>query len=153
MGDYLRVTKECTPDSLHPALAGAIRDHIEKHEPEDIFSSVLFCCETTSTRKKKRLLAGKPVVILTGILLTPQWLIWAAGKENETPGVISARLRDIQIQDYEKSELYKLIQDTGLSISGLRMDAVVLGSAFIGLGTEPAAQTFREKLKDAIAKA
>lgn len=52
----------------------------------------------------------------------------------------------------EKYEMHKLVQDTGLNISGLRTDAVNLGSVFIGLGPEPAAQKFRDILKDAIAE-
>ena len=91
--------------------------------------------------------------MLTGIMLTPQWLIWATGSENEAPGVLSSRLRDIQVQDYEKSDQFKLIQDTGLDISGLRINAVDRGSAFIGLGPEPAAEKFRAMLKEALAKA
>jgi hypothetical protein len=111
------------------------------------------CCETISTGQKKGLLRRKTEeVILTGVMITPQWLIWASGKENEAPGVLSARLHDIQVQDYEKSDMYKMIQDTGLNVSGLPTKDG-LGSAFIGLGPEPAAQRFRAVLKDAPAKA
>ena len=153
MRDYLRSTRECTFDSLNSTLVAAIRAHIEKHELGDIAASALMCCETTSTKQKKGLFGGKAEVILTGILLTPQRLIWAAGRENEAPGVLSARLSDIHVQDYEKSDMFKLIQDTGINISGLRMDAVDPGSAFIGLGPEPAAEKFRAMLKEALAKA
>ncbi len=153
MGDYLRATRECTLDSLHPLLAAAVRNHIEKYELEDTEASALMCCETISTKQKKGLFRSKTEVTLTSIIFTPQWLIWAAGKENETPGVLSARLHDIRVQDYEKSDMYKMIQDTGLNISGLRTTgADGLGSIFFGLGPEPAAQKFRTMLKDAIAK-
>jgi hypothetical protein len=46
----------------------------------------------------------------------------------------------------------KLVQDTGVNISGLRTDAVDLGSAFIGLGPEPAAQKFRTMLREEISR-
>jgi hypothetical protein len=62
-------------------------------------------------------------------------------------------LSDIQVQDYENSGMYKMISDAGLNISGLRTDAVDLGTAFIGLGPEPAAQKFRAMLKDVLARA
>jgi hypothetical protein len=153
MGDYLRTTRESTLNNLNPALLATIRTHIEKYELGDIDTSALICCETTSTKQKKGLFGGKAEIILTDVILTSQWLIWATGKENESPSVLSARLRDIQVQDYEKSEMYKLMQDTGLNISGLRTDAVDLGSAFIGLGSEPAAQKFRTLLKETLAKA
>lgn len=153
MSEYLRATRECTLSSLNPIVAASLRAHIEKHQLEISESSILMCCETTSTKQKKGLFGGKAEVILTGIVLTPQWLIWAAGKENETPGVLSARLRDIQVQAYEKSDMYKLIQDTGLTVSGLRTDTADRGSNFIGLGPEPAAQKFRTLLKEAMVTA
>ena len=153
MGDYLRTTRESTLDNLNPVLVATIRAHIEKYELGDINSSALICCETISTKQKMGLFGGKAEVILTDVILTSQWLIWAMSKNNGSPSVLSARLRDIQVQDYEKSEMYKLMQDTGLNISGLRTDAVDLGSTFIGLGSEPAAQKFRTVLKETLAKA
>ncbi len=153
MGDYLRTTRESMINNLNPVLVETIRAHIEKYELGDIDLSAVICCETTSTKQKKGLFGGKAEIILTAVILTPQWLIWATSKNNESPSVLSARLRDIQVQDYEKSEMYKLMQDTGLNISGLRTDAVDLGSVFIGLGTEPAAQRFRILLKETLAKA
>ena len=152
MGDYLRTTRECTFGSLNPILTASVRAHIEKYELGDIEASVLICCETTSTRKKKGLFGGKTEVFLTGMVLTPQWFIWASGKENAALGGHSARLRDVRVQDYEKSDMYKLVQDTGLNISGLRTDSADTGSIFIGLGPEPAAQKFRDMLKEAITK-
>ncbi len=153
MGDFLRTTRESMINNLNPVLVATIRAHIEKYELGDIDSSALICCETTSTKQKKGLFGGKAEIILTDVILTPQWLIWATSKDNESPSVLSARLCDIQVQDYEKSEMYKLMQDTGLNISGLRTDAVDLGSVFIGLGSEPAAQRFRILLKETLAKA
>ena len=153
MGDYLRTTRECTLNNLQPALAGALRAHLEKKSLDIAGIDVLICCETVSTRQKKGLFGGKAEVILCGVLVTPKWLIWAAGKQGETPGVISARLGDIQVQDYENSDLVKLIPDMGLDISGLRTGTVDPGSAFIGLGPEPAAQKLRLVLKQAVANA
>lgn len=153
MGDYLRTTRECEFDDLQPLLVTAIRGHIDRYELGDIEGSALMCCETTSTKKKKGLFGGKTEVILTGVVITPQWLIWASGKEGEAPGVLSARLDDIRVQDYEESEMYKMMQDTGLNVLGLRTGASDLGSVFIGLGPEPAAQRFRAMLKEAIATA
>jgi hypothetical protein len=148
MGDYLRTTRECTLDDLQPLLVAAIRGHIEKYELGDVEESALMCCETTST-KKKGLFGGKAEVILTGVVITPQWLIWAGGKENEKAGVLSARLQNLRVEDYEKTNMYKMIPDTGLSVFGFQT-ANDLGSVFIGLGSEPAAQKFRDMLKEAI---
>lgn len=153
MGDYLRTTRECTLDNLNPTLATALRTHIAKHALGDVEAAILLCCETTSTKQKKGLFGGKAEVILTGMLLTPQWLIWAAGPANQPPGVLSAKLRNIQVQDYEKSDLHKLVPDTGLNIAGLYTDTPTPGTNFIGLGPEPAAQKFRTMLQEALAKA
>src|SRR6266496_2725844 len=78
MGEYQRTTRLCTLASMSSALATAIRSHIEKHELGDAEKSALICCETTSTKQKKGLLGGKPEVIRTGVLLSPQWLLWVA---------------------------------------------------------------------------
>jgi hypothetical protein len=109
MGEYQRTTRECSLESMHPELAASIRAHIQKFELDDIEASTLMCCETISTRQVKRLFGSKEEVILTGVLLTQEWLVWATGRKNETPDVLSARLRDIRVQDYETSDMYKMI--------------------------------------------
>jgi len=152
MGDYLRTTRECAVEDLLPPLVTAIRGHVDRYELGDIEGSSLMCCETTSTKKRKGFFGGKTEIIRTGVVVTPQWLIWASGKEGEVPGVLSARLHDIRVQDYEKTELYKMMQDTGLNVLGLRTGTNDLGSVFIGLGPEPAGQKFRAILREAIAK-
>ena len=58
MSDYMHTTRECTLDSLRPELAAALRNYIEKHELGDLEPTVLICCETTSTKKKKGLFGG-----------------------------------------------------------------------------------------------
>jgi len=153
MSDYLRTTRECKLDELQVKWMTAVLHHAETYQLGDITRAAQLCCETRSTRKKKGLFGSKPEVIVTGIVITAQWLIWAAGKEGETPAVTSARLRDIQVQDYEKSPMYKLVQDSGLNISGLRTDSPDPGSTFIGLGPEPAAQKLRNLLKEAADRA
>ena len=152
MGDYHRVTRECTLDSMRPKLAAAIRAHIERYDLEDVLASAVMICETISTKEKKKLFGRKTEVEIAGTILTPKWLIYAGGKENETLGVLSARLQNLRVEDYEKTSMYKMMQDTGLSVFGFQT-ANGLGSVFIGLGSEPAAQKFRTMLNDAIAKA
>ena len=152
MEDYLRVTRECPLNNMQPALAAAIHDYIEKHDLGDVETAALFCGETTATRQKKGLFGKKSEVILTGIMLTPRWLIWATGKEHEPPAVLAAQLNAIQVEDYETSSMYRLVQDSGMTISGLRTSGES-GTAFIGLGPEPAAQKFRALLKKVVAAA
>jgi hypothetical protein len=153
MGEYQRTTRETTFDALDPVLRAGLQAHIEKHELGDIAGTISISCETASTRRKQGLLGGKPETILSSAMVTPGWLLWATRRNNEAAAVMSARLRDIRVQDYEKTESYKLIQDSRLVISRLRTDAVDLGSVFIGLGPEPAAAAFRDALKAAVAGA
>lgn len=153
MSDYQRTTRECTLTTIHPGLAAAIRTHLEKHGLEGILSTVVAGIETVSTKQKKGLFGGKSEAVRTAVLLTSDWLVCASLKDNDRPGVFSARLGELQVQDYEKSDLYRLAPDTGVDISGLRSDETGTGSYFLGLGPEPAAQSFRAGLKDAVARA
>lgn len=157
MGDYVRTTRECTLADMQPALAAAIRDHLAKYNLEALENSVLYGCETRSTAKKKGLFRRQVEVILSGVLLTPRWLLLATGKEGEAPGkegeapgVLSARLEALRVQDYEQSSMYKLVADTGVNIFGVTTGTSEPGSVFIGLGPEPAAQRLRQLLKEAV---
>ena len=153
MSDYIRSTRECAFENLNPSLGTAIRAYIEKHQPGLDPSSALLCCETVSTKQKKGLFGGKAEVILSAALIIPPMLIMASAREKEVPGVLSTPLRAIQVTDYEKSDLYRLVPDTGLDISGLQSGNDQPGSLFIGLGPEAAAQKLRSLLKEAAAKA
>lgn len=153
MGDYHRTTRACALGDLQPAWAAALREHAARYQLGDLSAPGVACWETVSTKKKKGLFASKPEVIITGIVLAPPVLLWAAGKEGAQPAVLSARLREVQAQDYELSSMHKLVADTGLNINGLRTDTPTAGTAFIGLGPEPAARQFREALAAALRQA
>ena len=153
MGEYQRVTKECTLESMRPELAKAIQAHIERYELEGVVENILICCETISTKEKKSLFGRKTEVEMGGVILTPKWLIWAGGKENEKAGALSARLQELRVEDYEKTKMYQMIEDTGVNVDGFRTgQETSSGSVFIGLGREPVAKRFREMLKEAITK-
>ena len=152
MGDYLRTTRECTFDNMRPEWAAAIRAHLEKLSFDEGELPAAACFETISTKQKKGIFHRKPEVIVTAILLTPKWLIWAAGKEDERPGVLSANLSDIQVEEYEKSTMVNLVQDSGINILNVPT-AAGFGTVFIGLGPESASQKFRTALREAIKNA
>lgn len=82
--------------------------------------------------------------------MTTERLIWAAGAEGNELVVLAARLRDIHVQDYESTEMYRLVNDSGVNISGPLSDSVQPATSFIGLGSEPAAIKFRKLLRSAI---
>jgi hypothetical protein len=153
MGDYNRSTRNCTLETMTPALAEALRAHAAQYQLGSLDAPGIACWETTSTKTKKGLFGGKPEVVLTGLVLAPPMLLWATGKAGHKPAVLSARLRDVQVQDYEQSSMYRLVQDSGVNLNGLKTDAPEASSAFIGLGPEPAAQQFRQALAEAVRRA
>ena len=151
MTTYQRVTRECTLEQLRPEVASAIHGHVQTHKLEDEVASSLICCETTSTKQTKRLFSRKVEVTITAVILTPKWLIWAGGKENEKVGVFSARLANLRVEDYEESKMYQMMPDSGLNVFGFQTGSE-LGSVFVGFGPEPAADKFRKILKEAMAQ-
>ncbi len=151
MSEYLRSTRHCTLENMQPVLASAIRSYIDKNGL--VLPASFPCYETTSTKQKKGLFGGKPETILTGVVLTAQSLIVATRKGSEAPAVLSIKLSDIRVQEYEKSDMYKLMPDTGLNLTGLPAGLDERGSLFIGLGSEPAAQEFRAALKAVVERA
>lgn len=149
MGDYTRTTRECTLDSMRPELASAIRTHVEKYNLGDILSKPVMCIETTSEKIKKGLF-GKGGTIYTGAALTSGWLVWASGGGNNPIGVLSARLNQITVQDYAKSDFAKLIADSGLSVHGQYTDTSEAATAFIGLEDNAAGKKFMEAVIAAV---
>lgn len=145
--EYSRSTREATLTDLDNEIRDAIVKHSEKYELGEISADTIACIETISLKKKKGLFGGKTETYIAGIILTSGHIVWGTKKNNEAPSVISARLSNIQVQDYERSEMYRLVQDSGINILGLKTDSADAGSVFIGLGNEAAALDFKEKLK------
>jgi hypothetical protein len=149
MGDYTRTTRECTLDSLRPDLSAEIRAHVEKYNLGDILSGAVMCIETTSVKAKKGLF-GKEESSYTGAVLTKGWLLWTTITPKGPAGVLSARLNQITVQDYAKSNFAKMIPDTGLNVNGLYTDTKEAGSAFIGLEENAAGRKFMEAVIAAV---
>jgi hypothetical protein len=149
MGDTVRITRVCTLEGLSPELATAIRGRMT---PDD--ATISICCETHSTTMRRRMLGRRQVTTTTGMIVTPRHLIWAVADAEGQVSVISALLRDLEVHDYESSDHFRLIPDSGLTIDGLRSDLPGhVGSAFIAVGPEPAGAKFRRTLRQAIADA
>ena len=153
MNTYTRSTRECTFADLRPELVTAIRKHIEKYRLEDIEATLLICCETTSTIQKAGLFTNGSETSITGMIVTAQLLIWTNGEKRDKPIVRSALLRNIDVQDFENTAMYKVNPDSGMNITGRYTDVTKQGQAFIGLGTDPAGEKFRQVLQHAIQKA
>ena len=115
----------------------------------DILSGAVMCVETTSEKIKKGLFGGNEI-IYQGAVLTKGLLVWAAGGTKASIGILSARLNQITVQDYAKSDFAKLVPDSGVQVHGLYTDTAEAGSAFIGLEENAAGRKFREVLIAAV---
>jgi hypothetical protein len=154
MSDYRRFTRECSFGQLRPELARAIREYGQNHRDlGDVEAQALMCCETTSEKKPTgalaALLGDNPDTILyTGMVVTPQWLIWARYGDKSSTRVSSARLQDVQVKVYASL----LVKDNGIEVSGYIGDSRGKVRGYIGMGPEPAAQKFCDQVQKAIEK-
>jgi hypothetical protein len=153
MNAYIRTTRECKFGDMRNEIAAAIRKHVETYKLDDIESPLPICFETTSTCKKKGLFSSSEETIITGMLISSQLLVWTNEKKNGKPVVISALLRNIDVQDFENTAMYRVSPDSGINISGRYTDVTKQGQSFIGLGSDPAGEKFRLVLQHAIQKA
>jgi len=152
MGAYTRSTRECTFGDMPPELHAAIRKHIEKYQLGEIESSTPVCFETTSTCKKSGLFANGDETTITGMLLTSKLLVWTSEKKKGKTVVMSAFLRNIDVQDFENTAMYQVTPDSGMNISGRYTDVTKQGQSFIGLGPDSAGEKFRQVLQLSIQK-
>ena len=153
MNAYTRSTRECTFGDMRPELVTAIRKHVETYKLGDIESSLLIYCETTSICQKTGLFANNDETTITGMFVTPQLLAWTNGKKRGKPVVTSAMLRNIDAHDFENTAMYQVNPDSGMNITGRYTDVTKQGQSFIGLGSDPAGEKFRQVLQHAIQKA
>jgi hypothetical protein len=153
MREYQRKTRECSFSDFQPEIQSAIRKYVEKHELGDIEADALVCAETVSEKIKQsflgKIFGGANYARNVSLLVTPERLLWCALDSRNNAIVLSARLAEIEISDFDSN----LIQDSGLDVFGFINQSPERVQAFIGLGAEAAAQKFREMLKEAAARA
>lgn len=153
MNAYNRSTLECAFADLRPEMVTAIHKHIEKYNLGEIESSLLICCKTTSTTQKTGLFTNGSETTITAMIVTAQLLIWTDGEKRDKPTVRSALLRNIDVQDFENTAMYQINPDSGMNVTGRYTDVTKQGQAFLGLGTDPAGEKFRQVLQHAMQKA
>jgi len=151
MSDYNRTTRECSVNQLHPELRQAILRYFEEHELGDMEIETLLCCETISEKKNFGRLVSLlkdelDTTIHTGMVLTPQQLIWVRKGEQSDTVLSAANLKDIQVRAYTSI----LTRDTGMEILGYIGDSKGKVRGYVGMGEEVAAQNFCEEVTQAI---
>lgn len=155
MGDYNRSTKEIAFNDIPANVINSVRAYIEKHTLGDILANPVMCIVSTSERIKKGLLGGGPgpKLLIQTAILTDRWLILADNVDQNALYIKSMQLRDITVEDYEKSSFYKMIPDTGMNISGIATDTPEKGTIFLPLGKDAAGEKFKSALVEATQKA
>jgi hypothetical protein len=148
MGDYNRSTKEISFDSISADVMQAIHKYIETRNLGDILNGRSQCIISKNEKIKKGLFGGGPgpKSLVQVAILTNRWLILADRVDQNAIYIKSMQLKDITVEDYEKSSFYKMIPDTGLNITGMFTDASEKGTIFLPLGKDAAGEKFKEAL-------
>jgi hypothetical protein len=148
MGDYNRSTKEISFDSISPDVMQAIHKYIETRNLGDILKGTSQCIISNNEKIKKGLFGGGPgpKSLVQVAILTDRWLILADRVDQNAIYIKSMQLKDITVEDYEKSSFYKMIPDTGMNITGMFTDTSEKGTIFLPLGRDSAGETFKEAL-------
>lgn len=147
MGDYNRSTKEILFEQISPDVMQTINKYIEMHNLGDILANVSLCIISTSEKLKKGLFSGAgPKLLVETVILTDSWLILADRVDQNAIFIKSMQLKDIVVEDYEKSLFYARIPDTGMNITGMFTDASEKGTIFLPLGKDVAGEKFKEAL-------
>ena len=155
MGDYNRSTKEIAFGEVPVNVIKSIQIYIEKHNLGDILANPTMCIISTSEKIKKGLFGGGPgpKLLIQTAILTDRWLILADNVDQNALYIKSMQLRDITVEDYEKSSFYKMIPDTGMNVNGRFTDASEVGSIFVPLGKDEAGDRFKVQIIEAVQKA
>jgi len=153
MSASTRTTRECTFKELSLEVQTAIQKHVEQYQLGAFETSLLICCETTSTGQKTGFFGSGNEPTFTGMFVTPHLLVWTNGSGRGKPTAHSALLRNIDAHDFENTAMYRVKPDSGLNITGRYTDVNKQGQTFLGLGPDPAGEKFRQVLQHAIQKA
>lgn len=154
MGDYNRSTKEIAFGDIPANVIKSVQTYIEKHNLGNILANPVMCIVSTSEKLKKGLFSGPgPKLLVQTVILTDRWLILADNVDQNALYIKSMQLRDVTVEDYEKSQFYKMIPDTGMNVNGRFTDASELGSIFLPLGKDEAGEKFKSALIEATQKA
>lgn len=155
MGDYNRSTKEIAFGEIPANVIKSIETYIEKHTLGNILTNPVICIVSTSEKIKKGLFGGGPgpKLLIQTAILTDRWLVLADNVDQNALYIKSMQLREITVEDYEKSSFYKMIPDTGLNVNGQFTDAIEIGTIFLPLGKDDAGEKFKSVLIESVQKA
>lgn len=152
MADYNRSTRELTSQDIPADVRRVLTEHIEFHNLRStLLQEILIAIESKADKIKKGMFTPAGVKSSVAyVIVTKTWLFDVVKPEGGTFSVLSARLANITVTDYEKDPAYSIMPDTGVFVNGTFTDAGERASKFIGLGKEPAGARFKEVLIQAV---
>jgi hypothetical protein len=149
MREYNRATRECSFEEFPPEIVAALGKYAAKNELGNLAADALLCAETSSEKINRgffsKIFGGGSFAVKTCVVVTPARVLWATLDNKNATAVLSARLNDIEIRNYQST----LIEDTGLEFFGSIGDFPERATAFIGLGDDAAGEKLRRVLKTA----
>ncbi len=153
MSTYNRTTRECPVNELHPELYQAIQDYFQAQQPVAPEAEIVLCCETVSRKNPANRLVswltdGLAPTVYTGMLLTPQKLIWVRSAEGSAVVLAAADLKEIRVTIATSF----FTHESRLEVRGYVEGFKGLVRGYIGIGPEPVAQKFCDEVRQAIAK-
>lgn len=152
MREYQRNTKQSNFSSLPTETIASFKKYFEKNELGNVEAEIIMCCETISTKIKQgffgKLFGGDNFAQNTAMFFTPTRLFWGTTDQKNQITILSAKLKDIEIKDFNSN----LIEDNGLDIFGFINQSPKRVQAFIGFGEETFAEEFRKRLKETALK-
>ena len=149
MNKTIHKTRACTIATLDEKLRDAIRRHGTEFDLQDLETDVLMCCETISAWQQKGFHGGIRTT-LSVIYVTPIWLVWADGSQDQAALAGTAQLKHIDVSDPRSTAGYSISLDQGLNVRGLFTHANSAGNIFILLDSEREGHKFRQVLQEAL---
>jgi hypothetical protein len=139
VADWRRSTEELSCGDLPPDVQASVAEYAAGHGLGDVARDATVCAATTSERKALFRTRRQR----TYVLVTPALLVWALAEGREVT-TVGAKRDEVEIREFQSD----LVADTGLEVFGfVPIGAAERGTAFVGLGPEPAAQRVRDALR------
>lgn len=146
--DYSRTTRSCSFNDLKSGFIKGIKTYAEQYNLGDVISEVQHCFETTNTKKG---FLGKIKTNYTEICITSKFLFWNIVNDENESGVAAAKWSDIsEINDWEKTEMGKMVEDSGVEMYGFIHMSSHRSRWFIGLGNDDAGKQCRTLLNNSL---
>ncbi|MBN2086299.1 MAG: hypothetical protein JW748_13850 [Anaerolineales bacterium] len=154
MGSIERTTRTSSIRQLNPKLQKGLQDYFQANNLGALDSQALLVCETVTERAGFGRLAawldGSPdSTEVLGLVLTPQYLLWARAGDRTDTVVVGADLKQIRVRKYAS----RFPQEAGLEISGFVGPNADRVRGKLALGPEEAAQQFIDEVIRAVKQA